>query len=113
MKRREYHQVAKTLMPPWTNAKAKRPSPCGTSLPASQRTSEMTVHVRVATAADEPELEVLIERSTRALLVPFLSPEQIAASLELMTIDPGAHRGRDLLRGGGGLRARRLRGLGP
>ena len=47
----------------------------------------MTVHVRVATAADEPELEVLIERSTRALLVPFLSPEQIAASLELMTID--------------------------
>ena len=47
----------------------------------------MTVRVRVATRSDEPELEVLIERSTRALLVAFLSPEQIAASMELMTLD--------------------------
>ena len=47
----------------------------------------MTVRLRAATPADNAELEVLIERSTRALLRPFLSREQIAASLELMTLD--------------------------
>ena len=47
----------------------------------------MTVRLRAATPADHAELEVLIERSTRALLRPFLTREQIAASLELMTLD--------------------------
>ena len=47
----------------------------------------MSVRLRAATPADNAELEVLIERSTRALLRPFLSCEQIAASLELMTLD--------------------------
>ena len=47
----------------------------------------MTVRLRIATPADNAELEALIERSTRTLLLPFLSREQIAASLELMTLD--------------------------
>ena len=48
---------------------------------------DMTVRLRAATPADNVELEELIERSTRALLRPFLNREQIAASLELMTLD--------------------------
>ena len=47
----------------------------------------MTVRLRAATPADNTELAVLIEHSTRTLLAPFLSREQTAASLELMTLD--------------------------
>ena len=47
----------------------------------------MTVRLRIGTPADNTELAVLIEHSPRTLLVPFLSREQIAASLELMTLD--------------------------
>ena len=47
----------------------------------------MTRIIRLATPADVGALEDLIERSTRVLQVPFLSPEQLAASLEVMTLD--------------------------
>ena len=42
--------------------------------------------VRMATRADEPVLEALIAHSTRTLLASFLTPEQIQASLEVMTL---------------------------
>ena len=54
----------------------------------------MTGRVRVATSRDEAELERLIDRSTRVLLIPFLSPEELEASLELKTLD------RDLVQDG-------------
>ena len=63
--------------------------PCEPDWPANLRRGvcEITVRVRVATPNDESALEVLIERSTRTLLIPFLSPEQIEASLEVMTLE--------------------------
>ena len=67
----------------------------------------MTGRVRVATSRDEAELERLIDRSTRVLLIPFLSPEELEASLELMTLDRG-----HLLRRRRSRRAGRLRWLG-
>ena len=48
----------------------------------------MTARVRIANRDDEDALETLVDLSTRALLVPFLSPRQVAASLELMKLDP-------------------------
>ena len=56
---------------------------------AADHDLDMTVVLRAATPADNAELKVLIERSTRALLRPFLSRGQIAASLELVTLDHG------------------------
>ncbi len=47
----------------------------------------MTVSVRVATPGDASALGALIDVSTRTLLAPFLSLEEIEASLELMTVD--------------------------
>ncbi len=47
----------------------------------------MTVSVRVATPGDASALEALIDIATRTLLPAFLSPEEIEASLELMTVD--------------------------
>ncbi len=47
----------------------------------------MTVDIRIATPDDIGALETLIERSSRVLLVPFLTPAQLAASLEVMTLD--------------------------
>ncbi len=47
----------------------------------------MAVDIRIATPDDIGALETLIECSSRALLVPFLSPAQLAASLEVMTLD--------------------------
>ena len=47
----------------------------------------MTRNIRLATPTDVDALEILIERSTRMLLVPFLTPEQLAASFEVMTLD--------------------------
>ena len=47
----------------------------------------MTRNIRLATPADVGALEMLIERSTRVLLVPFLTPEQLVASFEVMTLD--------------------------
>ncbi len=47
----------------------------------------MIVDIRIATPDDIGALETLIERSSRVLLVPFLAPAQLAASLELMTLD--------------------------
>ena len=47
----------------------------------------MTVRIRIATAADEPALEALIDRSTRALLVPFLTAQQLRACLEVLMLD--------------------------
>ena len=47
----------------------------------------MTLNIRIATPAGIGALETLIERSTRVLLVPFLTPEQLAASIEVMTLD--------------------------
>ena len=47
----------------------------------------MTRIVRLATPADVAALAILIERSTRVLLVPFLTPEQLAAGFEVMTLD--------------------------
>ena len=44
-------------------------------------------HVRIAMRADEPALAELIDRSTRALLAPFLTAQQLRASLEVMTLD--------------------------
>ena len=54
----------------------------------------MTGRVRVATSRDEAELVRLVDRSNRVLLIPFLSPEELEASLELMTLD------RDLVQDG-------------
>ena len=39
----------------------------------------MTVDIRIARPDDIGALETLIERSSRVLLVPFLSPAQLAA----------------------------------
>ncbi len=39
----------------------------------------MTVDIRIATPDDIRVLETLIERSSRVLLVPFLSAAQLAA----------------------------------
>ena len=47
----------------------------------------MTRNIRLATPADSAALEILIERSTRVLLVPLLTPDQLAASFEVMTLD--------------------------
>ena len=47
----------------------------------------MAVDIRIATPDDIGALETLIERSSRVLLVPFLSSAQLAASLEVMTLD--------------------------
>ncbi len=47
----------------------------------------MTVDIRIATPDDIGALETLIERSSGVLLVPFLSPAQLAVSLEVMTLD--------------------------
>ena len=46
-----------------------------------------TLHSRLATKADMPALRVLMERSMRAFLPRFLSPEQVQASFEIMGID--------------------------
>ena len=47
----------------------------------------MIRNICLATQADVGALEILIERSTRVLLVPFLTPEQLAASFDVMTLD--------------------------
>ena len=47
----------------------------------------MTTRIRIARTDDEGALTALIERSTRKLLIPFLTSKQIEASLEAMTLD--------------------------
>ena len=46
----------------------------------------MTRNIRLATPTDVGALEILLERSTHVLLVPFLTSEQLAASFEVMTL---------------------------
>ncbi|MCR5878712.1 GNAT family N-acetyltransferase [Phenylobacterium sp. J367] len=43
--------------------------------------------LRLATAADQPALRVLMDRSIRALLEPFLTPAELEASFEIMGLD--------------------------
>ncbi|WP_334161915.1 GNAT family N-acetyltransferase [Phenylobacterium sp.] len=43
--------------------------------------------LRAATAADAPALRVLMDRSIRRLLEPFLPPEAVEASFEIMGLD--------------------------
>jgi GNAT superfamily N-acetyltransferase len=43
--------------------------------------------LRVATLADVPEIRTLMDRAIKRLMPPFLSPEAIVASLELMGLD--------------------------
>ena len=43
--------------------------------------------LRVATLADVPQIRTLMDRAIRELMRPFLSPEAIVASLELMGLD--------------------------
>lgn len=47
----------------------------------------MSFEHRLATRADIPRLQVLIESSIRELLVPFLSPAQVEASFAVMGLD--------------------------
>ncbi len=47
----------------------------------------MTRTLRLATATDDPAMRVLMNRAIAALLKPYLPPEGVAASFEVMGID--------------------------
>jgi GNAT superfamily N-acetyltransferase len=45
------------------------------------------LHLRVATAADEPVMRALMNRAIAELLKPYLPPDAVAASFEIMGLD--------------------------
>lgn len=47
----------------------------------------MTLQLRIATPADDPAMRVLMNRAIAELLKPYLPPEGVAASFEVMGID--------------------------
>lgn len=46
-----------------------------------------TITMRLATTADRPALEALMQRAIRELQAPFLAPDQLAASAVMMGLD--------------------------
>ncbi len=45
------------------------------------------LHLRIATAADEPDMRALMNRAITELLKPYLPPDAVAASFEIMGLD--------------------------
>lgn len=45
------------------------------------------MQLRLATAADEPAMRVIMDRAIGALLKPYLPPEAVSASFEIMGLD--------------------------